>query len=137
MSFRNCPHAIGEIFSIGLDELEIDESLNVRRIDRRALRELAESMRADRGGQMHAVQVCWTGSRYAVAVGFRRALAKWLFREEMGFKTIDVRLITPEEAPLRRLSENYDRAEPPSFDTCKYLFNLATGSGGHPKQAMQ
>jgi ParB/RepB/Spo0J family partition protein len=127
----SAPHAIGEVFDLDIDELEIDLQANLRDADKEGLRTLAESMRPRGGiGQLHPISVEWTGTRYAVAAGFRRAMAMKLFRDEMGFRSIMARRLESSSVALVRLVENLERENPTSFETCKYVYELATGTGG-------
>lgn len=125
MTERKPAGAIGDTFEVGIDEIEIDIEANTRiRYDERRLRELAESINAC--GLIHPVTVWWTGERYRVIAGFRRALAMCRFRD-LGFETIRVTLAHEDDAELIRAAENIRRKNLSLYETCRYLYELRHG----------
>ncbi|MCC7383933.1 MAG: ParB N-terminal domain-containing protein [Deltaproteobacteria bacterium] len=133
-----CPRRIGEVFALPLEAVEVDPRANVRAsADRESLRELAESMGTGGIGQLHPILVVWTEGRWAVAAGFRRVLAMRAFQADMGFELVLARRIATDKADLARLVENFSREDPTTFETCRYLFELARGEGGRPKLAVE
>lgn len=126
-----CPVWVGETFAVPLEALELELGANVRAVDRSGLGELAESMA--RVGQLAPILVFWTGERFRIAAGYRRALAMALHRERFGFVAILARRIEAEAADLVRLVENFERENPSTFETCRYLYELQRGLNGRRK----
>jgi ParB/RepB/Spo0J family partition protein len=126
-----CPFEVGETFAAPMEALELELEANVRAVDRGGLREVAESMA--RVGQLAPILVYWTGERFRVAAGYRRALAMATHREQFGFVAILARRIDAEAADLVRLVENFERENPSTFETCRYLYELQRGLNGRRK----
>lgn len=126
-----CPVVVGETFALPLERLDLPVGSNVREVDRGGLAELAESMA--RVGQLAPILVYWNGDRFSVAAGFRRALAMSTHRERFGFVAILARRIDAEAADLVRLVENFERENPSTFETCRYLYELQRGLNGRRK----
>ena len=126
-----CPFEVGETFAVPLEALELELEANVRAVDRGGLTELAESMA--RVGQLAPILVYWTGECFRVAAGYRRALAMATHREQFGFVAILARRIDAEAADLVRLVENFERENPSTFETCRYLYELQRGLNGRRK----
>lgn len=126
-----CPVELGETFALPLQELDLPVGSNVREMDRSGLAELAESMA--RVGQLAPILVYWNGDRFSVAAGFRRALAMSNHRDQFGFVAILARRIDAEAADLMRLVENFERENPSTFETCRYLYELQRGLNGRRK----
>lgn len=119
---------VGEVFALPLEQLKVGDADNLRGVDREGLGTLAESMA--RVGQLAPVLVFVEGDRYRLAAGYRRALAMLLFRERFGFRAILAKRVEAEDADLIRLVENFEREDPSTFETCRYLFELSRGLNG-------
>jgi len=65
-----------------------------------------------------------------VAAGFRRALAMRTYQKDLGFTEILARRVRLEDADIARLVESFERENPSTFETCKYLFELREGIRG-------
>lgn len=129
---KKCPHPYGVEVSIPLTQLEIDEATNMRgERETASLRTLAASIKAVT--QIHPILVMWTGTGYAVVAGFRRALAMLHGREAHGFKTIKVKVVKSDNAEVLRLAENFERENPTTFETCRYVHELISGENGRAK----
>ncbi len=127
-----CPFEVGETFAVELDALELEVSANVRPIEREGLAELAESIA--RVGQLAPILVYWTGERFRLAAGFRRVLAMGSHRQRYGFVAVLARRVDADAADLVRLVENFERENPSTFDTCRYLYELNAGLNGRQKR---
>lgn len=130
MNTQDTPHPIGHTLHLPLDELVIDVGENMREVHEPGLCELAESMSPTGVGQLQPILVVWREGAFHVAAGFRRALAMRAFQTEFGFTEILARRIRTEDADIARLVENFERENPSTFETCRYLFELREGIRG-------
>lgn len=129
----DCPAKIGQTLQLDLDHpwvpKEQDTGANYRHEnDDPEIAELAESINAL--GLLQPILVYWTGERFAVAAGFRRITAMRAYRKRYKFTKVDCKVIPPEMADLARLAENYDRKNPTTFETCRYVYELHVGKRG-------
>lgn len=77
-------------------------------------------------GQLQPVLVAETPEGWVLAAGFRRVTALL----SLGAPTVQAKRVPADKIDLVRLAENFDRANPTSFETCRYLHELHTGSRG-------
>jgi ParB-like chromosome segregation protein Spo0J len=133
-----CNRKLGETFELPLSKIEVPDAPEARNYrdedpDGSGLRDLALSMAEL--GQLHPVLVYWTGRGYAVAAGFRRVAALQAYAARYNFKKVAVKLVAEEVADLVRLAENFDRANPTTFETCRYVAELLDGDRGKKRTA--
>lgn len=132
------PHPVGAVFSLALCELDpyadgaaanyrAPTSREADATDRELL-ELAESI--SELGQLQPVLVAWSDVRWQIAAGYRRARALHAHAAQFGFERIECRAVESTHEDLVRLAENYNRSDPSTFETCRYVFELATGARG-------
>lgn len=136
------PHRIGQAFELKLSDAArgagllrptrpADPAANYRDeedADPGELAELAGSIASL--GQLQRVGLYWTGRRYAVAFGFKRLAAMWKHREAYGFQKVKCERVDEATADVARLVENFDRRDPTSYETARYLFELHDGTRG-------
>lgn len=133
---------LGETFTLPLSKLVVperddDPRRNYRGADARqdaeGLRELAESIAAN--GQLHPLLVAYVDGAWHVVAGYRRA---WAMRDHAAafkFKSATVKRVDAERADVLRLVENFNRENPTTAETCRYLYELSAGKRG-PKRSV-
>lgn len=120
-------HHIGDTFDVPLAALGLNPARNYRRATAEdpTLAELAQSMREL--GQLQPILVAYDGAgTLGLVAGFRRATAA----QAIGWTTVRATLIDGANADLARLAENFDRTNPTTYETSRYLYELATGAHG-------
>lgn len=115
---------IGQSILIPLTALSFDPRQNYRRGDDPKLDELAQSMRDL--GLIQPIVVCQAGAGFDVVAGFRRVAAAHLLHWE----SISATVASRERADLIRLAENFDRENPTTYETSRYLYELSKGVHG-------
>lgn len=81
-------------------------------------------------GQLQPVLVAASSDGWILAAGFRRVAAAI----SLGYETVRAVAVDPERVDLVRLAENFDRTDPTSYDTCRYLYELNKGRHGARKR---
>lgn len=92
------------------------------------LANLAQSMREL--GQLQPVLVARTDSGWVLAAGFRRVAALI----SIGGPSVRAQEVPADQVDLVRLAENFDRQDPSSYETCRYLYELNRGRDGTRKR---
>lgn len=92
------------------------------------LSNLAQSIREL--GQLQPVLVAQTPTGWVLAAGFRRVAAVMT----LGQPTVRAQEVPADRVDLIRLAENFDRQDPTSYETCRYLYELNRGRDGARKR---
>lgn len=142
-----CPYRVGQTFMLALGVLgkalerascpdPVPGSMNYRAPDEDPeLDALADSIA--QVGQLQPVLVYWTGTAFAIAAGFRRVSAMIKHAKRHRFLRVECKRVASDQPDLVRLAENFDREDPTSYETCRYLAELAEGRHGAARKPVE
>ncbi len=131
MASTSPSHDLHAVFDLPIDDLIIDVSQSVRGrpADDEVIR-MARSLGAL--GQLQNVLVIWRGHAYELVTGYARAFAIRELGDRIGLRTIRAMSIAVEEVELARLSENFIRRTPGTFELAKFLAGFAASGTSIP-----